>query len=243
MRLTLLLLALLTTGSMLDAQDYEIKYISGFLTGSDQRPDSPTDLELSIIKSMTARVEAIAPHEQSDADRLTGYLWSMLNAKMPYPIAEFTLTTAGPMSAFEQDTMYVNNPALTFGNNFLLGSRYIIYNDRSRNRFTHAAIGETKVFTATLDYPDWHIDTSATRTIAGYSCHKATCKLYTGNMLTAWYTPELPAHLGPSKHVGLPGTILETRSGNSLITAAAVRRLPDTAEPIVMPESTHTYEN
>lgn len=44
----------------------------------------------------------------------------------------------------------------------------------------------------------------------------------TDNVVTAWYTPEIPVSFGPSNYWGLPGLILEINENNNLILCSKV---------------------
>ena len=50
-----------------------------------------------------------------------------------------------------------------------------------------------------------------TKTILGYTCHKATCS-FRGREYVAWFTREIPFKAAPWKFHGLPGVILEVYS-------------------------------
>lgn len=61
----------------------------------------------------------------------------------------------------------------------------------------------------------WEIGDSA-RNILGYECIQAHTD-YHGRHWTAWFTPEIPIQDGPWKFHGLPGLILEVRTGEGKI--------------------------
>ncbi|WP_421919152.1 GLPGLI family protein [Marinifilum sp.] len=50
-----------------------------------------------------------------------------------------------------------------------------------------------------------------TKTILGYTCHKATCN-FRGRNYEAWFTRDIPFKAAPWKFHGLPGAILEVYS-------------------------------
>jgi len=54
---------------------------------------------------------------------------------------------------------------------------------------------------------DWKIS-SDTATFGGLHCQKATCH-FKGRDYIAWFSPELPVHIGPWKLNGLPGVIVD----------------------------------
>lgn len=61
---------------------------------------------------------------------------------------------------------------------------------------------------------EWIIGDSI-KSILGYECAMATSS-YHGREWTAWFTPEIPAPLGPWKFHGLPGLILEATDTDNI---------------------------
>lgn len=58
---------------------------------------------------------------------------------------------------------------------------------------------------------DWELS-SETKYIGKFKCYKATsiCNTCTNNQIvTIWYTPEIPVSFGPARYGGAPGLILE----------------------------------
>ncbi len=55
---------------------------------------------------------------------------------------------------------------------------------------------------------DWII-TQDSKYIGKYKCFKAYKKIYKDQIITAWFTPEIPLPFGPVGYGGLPGLILE----------------------------------
>lgn len=107
-----------------------------------------------------------------------------------------------------------------------------------------------------LPYLDWQLD-DQTKVIAGYRCYHATAELryhdFRGDVLykyEAWYTPELPAMLGPGKCVGLPGMVLEGGNGamRFYIKRLKFSKKPVDVEkptqgPLITPEKRHEIFN
>lgn len=61
--------------------------------------------------------------------------------------------------------------------------------------------------------------------ILGYNCMEASFRVDSATMLTAWFTPQLPASTGPVDYQGLPGLILQIdiNDGQRMITAKDIR--------------------
>lgn len=75
----------------------------------------------------------------------------------------------------------------------------------------------------TDNYPEmsWAF-TTETKSVAGYSCTKATTT-YRGRNWVAWFTPDIAVPYGPWKLHGLPGLILEAYSEDQKYTMKAVK--------------------
>lgn len=72
--------------------------------------------------------------------------------------------------------------------------------------------------------PSWELEDDEPKTIAGYSCKKATLG-YGGRVWHAWYAEELPLQYGPWKLCNLPGLILraESEDGEFVFEAIVIR--------------------
>lgn len=55
---------------------------------------------------------------------------------------------------------------------------------------------------------DWEVK-NETKVIQGFTCYKAVRKSLNNEIITAWFTPELPFKVGPNEAINLPGLVLE----------------------------------
>ncbi|GAA4455369.1 GLPGLI family protein [Rurimicrobium arvi] len=101
------------------------------------------------------------------------------------------------------------NPALSMMGG-LPGTETIVFSDFSRHQF----VAQKKVFEQTFLLADslkpfkWKV-LDEVRTIAGYSCRKASCRIHDSVVVVAFYTDQIPVSGGPESFSGLPGMILE----------------------------------
>ncbi len=73
--------------------------------------------------------------------------------------------------------------------------------------------------------------------IGDYVCMKATGGLE-GDMVTAWFTPEIPVPAGPAEYYGLPGLVLAVeRLGETIFLATSVELSPPGPEELVKPDT------
>lgn len=70
------------------------------------------------------------------------------------------------------------------------------------------------------------------RTIEGYTCHRATCR-FAGREWEVWFTAEIPVDGGLWKFNGLPGLILEARDTQTHYRFIA-KAIEEHAEEIVI---------
>lgn len=92
----------------------------------------------------------------------------------------------------------------------LPGTETVVFSDFEKQQFT----AQKKVFEQTFLLNDslkpfkWKV-LDEVRTIAGYSCRKATCRIHDSVVVVAFYTNQIPVSGGPESFSGLPGMILE----------------------------------
>lgn len=82
-----------------------------------------------------------------------------------------------------------------------------------------------ELFLISSKFLDWEL-TSETKKIGNYTCFKAKyiAKNDNKNLIDeVWYTPEIPIQFGPTKHVGLPGLVLEVIAGKIRLTATKIQ--------------------
>ncbi|MFY1046684.1 GLPGLI family protein [Chryseobacterium sp. GP-SGM7] len=87
-------------------------------------------------------------------------------------------------------------------------------NDDEKNFFFTANVDNRDFFIYdNVLKPEWKIDETQTKMVAGYNCTKAT-STFRGSKITAFFAKDLPYSTGPFKFYGLPGLILDIRVDN-----------------------------
>ena len=76
---------------------------------------------------------------------------------------------------------------------------------------------------------NWKLENGETKTIAGFTCKKATGKTERGTEVIAWYAEDIPVASGPEQFCGLPGIILalDANKGEIVFTAVSVDKKAD----------------
>ncbi len=140
---------------------------------------------------------------------------------------------------------------------FMGGSNGTYYKNNKEGRYTDATelFGKKFLVKDSLEQYDWKFD-SESKTIGNYICNKATAtqirKTTTirtkdggemedsvgvdTNIITAWYTMQLPINHGPSKYQGLPGLILEVNDDGTTILCTKVSLNTKEKKVITEPE-------
>jgi len=101
------------------------------------------------------------------------------------------------------------------------GNTVTYHNYTTQQSIEQRELGPRKyLITDSLQHRDWKLD-GETRTIKGYTCHKALGKDGQGAAVVAWYTEDLPTPAGPGPYGGLPGLILELNINDGEIVYTA----------------------
>lgn len=101
------------------------------------------------------------------------------------------------------------NPSLAMMGG-LPGTETVVFSDFDKQQF----VAQKKVFEQSFLLSDslkpfkWKI-LDEVRSIAGYNCRKATCRIHDSVVVVAFYTDQIPVSGGPESFSGLPGMILE----------------------------------
>ena len=135
------------------------------------------------------------------------------------------------------------------------GGNGLLYNntkDKSSVESTDS-FGKLFLVSGTLEPYNWEI-TQETKQIGRYTCYKAIAKReitqisiseVNGNkeekeetktqVITAWYTPEIPVTHGPDTYWGLPGLIMEVSNGGRVLVCSKVVLNPKETVAIEIP--------
>ena len=139
------------------------------------------------------------------------------------------------------------------------GGSDILYKNTKENRFTNQneVFGKIFLIKDSLQNQNWTL-VNETKNIGEYTCFKAT---YTTEIevresgisingdkdlskdevktkeqiVTAWYTPQIPVNNGPEKFQGLPGLILEINDGQQTIVCSKIVLNPENKSAIEEP--------
>lgn len=77
----------------------------------------------------------------------------------------------------------------------------------------------------TIDQTAWKI-TGEQKEVSGLSCMKATMTDEDGELIEAWFTPQIPVSSGPAGFGGLPGLIVYISMNDGNITLTATNIIP-----------------
>ena len=136
------------------------------------------------------------------------------------------------------------------------GADGLLYKNTAGKNFleTTDAFGKLFLVSGDLESYEWKM-TDETKQIGQYSCYKATAErevteIRTSEVngkreekeekrtqvITAWYTPEIPVSHGPDTFWGLPGLILEVSNGNRVMVCNKIVLNPNDEVAIEIPK-------
>lgn len=116
----------------------------------------------------------------------------------------------------KKDPNVAVNEGLQIGKGSLTDVIYWNYPTKGELTVTTHMLGEHWLYKEAIPQIAWQLE-EGSRTVAGYTCQKATCHLY-GRNYTAWYAPEIPISKGPYKFSGLPGLILQVEDDHQQVS-------------------------
>ncbi|NRA94054.1 MAG: GLPGLI family protein [Psychroserpens sp.] len=161
----------------------------------------------------------------------------------------FTLTFDQNESIYKEEES-LSAPQVGGSNGLMVmtagGGSDILYKNTKEQRFVNQNELMGKVFLVKDSIPkrEWKLE-SDTKNIGEYTCYKATITReievrksgisFNDNketdevetemqtqIITAWYTPQIPVSNGPQKYQGLPGLILEVNDGEETIICSKI---------------------
>jgi GLPGLI family protein len=143
------------------------------------------------------------------------------------------------MSSGSSDILYKNTKENRFVNqNDLMGKIFLVKDDIQKREWTLESdtknIGEYTCYKATLTREIEAFENKVSLSINGAKeandsdkdLNKRESKTKT-QIITAWYTPQIPVNNGPEKYQGLPGLILEVNDGQQTIICSKIVLNPE----------------
>ena len=167
---------------------------------------SVTDEE--ILRSLPPEAQPLRERILEQARRTTEYVLAFDGARSEYYYADLALPNANPddIRAAGKDPVvgYYYDAAedVLMKTGSRLGKAYLA--EGSGKEMAYKFLNEQK-------------------TILGYTCLRADTEIC-GKSYTVYYTPEIPAHTGPERFVGLPGLVLQVvkPGGKRTLTASHI---------------------
>lgn len=178
---------------------------------------------LSIISAQTQKGKATykLKHPQIDVVDTTKKPSTMGNQitesiKTAQELIAFNLAFNNKESVFyREEKLYANLDKFTKGMIDIL-SKGNYYSNIATNEKLKSTSFDNKNYIVNIYQPQpWKI-TDTTKTILGYTCHKATLtktnkKTTKDYTVEAWFSKDIPYYFGPDEYNGLPGLILELK--------------------------------
>ena len=134
------------------------------------------------------------------------------------------------------------------------GKGGVLYKNTAERRYEREEdlMGKSFIIKDSLPHYDWQL-TNETKKIGAYNCQKAifTKVVETKNFSTdmeemetgtdtlkteAWFTMDVPVSNGPNDYYGLPGLILEVKTGNRVVICTKIVLNPETGIEIEKPK-------
>lgn len=161
----------------------------------------------------------------------------------------FSLVIDGDKSIFRQERiMHSDNENEIFSKlaGSIGGTKGIFYIDKKDSICINKKNIRDVSFDVRIDLNKWSI-TKETKLINDFVCFKATkndvpSNIIYGedNIVTAWFTTELPGFFGPASYFGLPGTILEVSNGTITLKATKIQFQNELNIDIEIPQTQET---
>ncbi|HUR30553.1 MAG TPA: GLPGLI family protein [Saprospiraceae bacterium] len=167
-----------------------------------------------------------------------------------FTISKWELTYAGDESLYqpskEADIAAANTNPGGYRPRFGRENR-ILYKNLAEDKMTDSRDFMQKQFLVIGFIPTqkWKIGKNQ-KSILGYNCLEASCRIDSATLLKAWFTPQIANSNGPSDYQGLPGMIMQVdiNDGERTITATNVTMENVDASVIIAPSKGKviTYE-
>jgi GLPGLI family protein len=198
-------------------------------------PSIATAQFISSGKAYFERKVSLKMKMQNQLEEDTGNEWmrSMIDKIATYTIAEFELAFDAQQSYYN----YIKDQEVkgsTFSWGIEPGSRNKVYQNTKQNTYKaeKSFYENNYLIEDILPKYTWKIEEEV-RTIAGYSCRKATTIIFDSVVVVAFYTDQILNTGGPESFNGLPGMILGIAIPRMYTTwfATKIEIVPETITP------------
>lgn len=167
----------------------------------------------------------------------------------------FILAFTGNESEYKEDVKLDDDTVISGGGMEIIiqgsGGKDVLYKNLEEERYVNLVevFGKEFLIKDVLKRENWKMEKES-KNIGEYTCFKATHNTTRRVMsaessseggegqssesiseeevtVTAWYTPQIPIHAGPSNYGGLPGLILEVNDGSETILCSKIILNPE----------------
>lgn len=220
-------------------------------------------LLLSSIALNAQKASGLAYYQSStsmdvtlDSTKFSSEMQSQMKAMLAQALQkEYSLSFNKSESLFKEVEKLNKGAGMNLGmfSSMISGVSGMLYKNTSTGQVLDQVefFGKMFLIKDTLEKPEWKLGKES-KQIGKYTCYKATRtdqqvkttfdedgKESSDTLeveIVAWYTPMVPVSTGPEEYWGLPGLIMEVKSGNTMLLCSRLEMNPEDAGEITAPE-------